>query len=234
MKHEIQNMKNQRKRAVARHFSCWVFIAHISFLLTACAPERSSCGKPAEKLRGREVTRVLFIGNSFTMGVPAAFRQEAARRGKLVETGVSAHDGWSLLRHSRDAETRRLLQGSWDIVAFQERSDRPGKWWERNCFMIPALGSMVRMAADHGAVPVLYQTWGYGKNPTRMAQKVAHGCDIAAEKLGGITVIRVGDAWARNGSPNLFRADAKHPTAYGNQVTARAFCDAFWGTRLAQ
>lgn len=208
------------------------------FLLTSCAPSRwqrdyLALGSPVEKLRNKKAPRVLFVGNSFSMGVPAAFRKAAAARGIKVETRGIAYDGWSLSRHARAPETWTEITESWDIVVFQERSDRPAKWWERNGFMIPALGKLAARSTRHGALPVLFQTWGYREQFGEMNPRVRNGCRTAADVLGGITVVPVGDfwqrAWASGRGAELFMPDGKHPTTIGNELTAQAFCEAFWG-----
>ncbi|MES2995523.1 MAG: hypothetical protein V4733_01805 [Verrucomicrobiota bacterium] len=221
------------KRAVVPLFA----LVCCAFASTACMPGRwyrdyQSLDQVAARARSKPALRVLFVGNSFTMGIPAALAKAAGPSGKRVEIGMVAYDRWTLLRHARSRVTRETIRGGgWDVVVLQEQSERPGKWWERNFFMIPALGSLAAQAHDQGAVPVLYQTWGCRDEFAESNRRVANGCRLAVEKLGGIGIVHVGDAWAdevEHGNIGaLFMPDGKHPTRYGNQVTARVFHNAF-------
>lgn len=211
----------------------------LAFLgLPSCAvpPVTGERGK-LEEISEREVVSVLFIGNSYSFGVPAAFEKEAEAHGKKVETGHATYGGWSLERHSKNEPTLRKLRGrKWDVVVLQDYSLNPsyGKR-ERARTMNPAIRFFANEARSLGAVPILYQTWGRrdgdpevaGDDFYKMNDRVRHGYQSAAYSAGGVTVVPAGDAWEteyRAGrGPELFVEDGSHPSAFGNEITAREF-----------
>lgn len=213
-------------------------ITAAALALASCATPcreiiRATGETPADRLARSSHPQILFIGNSLSAGVPPELAAAAAKSGKRIRLAKVTHDGWSLRQHVRSAATLREISARpWDIVVFQERSDRPAKWWERKFFMIPALGFLAEKASSRGALPVIYQTWGHRSKFQRMNGKIAAGCDEAAEKLGGIFVVRAGDAWAREVSAGnadaIFMPDGKHPSHAGNKLTAEAFAEVFF------
>jgi hypothetical protein len=220
--------------------------------LASCAPQKPLPPGPAGDHPERELAArvcskpelaVLFVGNSYSFGVPKAFSKLAADRGKSVRVGHSTYGGWTLAKHAaNEATLRKIRDGRWDVVVIQEHSEVPAlSPHRRAAAMFPPLRLLVTEARSHGAVPVLYQTWGRrdGDKHLRhddfhaMTARLRAGYRAAAENAGGLVVVPVGDAWEREFSAGkggeLFIADGSHPTAYGNTVTAAAFCDVFFG-----
>ena len=211
----------------------------------------SSCAMPPvpgepEKLAAiskKDVVSVLFIGNSYSFGIPKAFEKEAAAHGKNVETGHATYGGWSLARHSQNEPTLRKLRGRrWDIVVIQDYSLNPslGKR-ERARTMDPAVRFFVNEARSLGAVPLLYQTWGRrdgdpevdGDDFYKMNDRVRHGYQAAARSAGGVIIVPVGNAWEKEykagRGPELFVEDGSHPSDYGNRITAQEFYRVIFG-----
>jgi len=191
----------------------------------------------AIRVHAKRELRVLFVGNSYSFGAPKEFAKLAKSHGHRVHVDQSTYSRWSLRRHADSLSTRQLIrEGNWDIVVFQEFSETPalppGKCAAR---MFPALRELVVVAREHGAIPVLYQTWGRrdgsgglaGDDFHAMTQRIRMNYRAASEAVGKIVVVPVGDAWEREvlagNGPALFIADGSHPSAKGNRLTASVF-----------
>lgn len=229
------------------------FSCILGFLgLSACAtrapmsPVRSETEARRElaaRVASRSELAVLFVGNSYSFGVPKAFSKAADARGKKVRTGHATYGGWTLARHAENQATlNKIRSGRWDIVVIQEQSRIPAmSARKRATIMFPPLRLLVTAARDHGAVPVLYQTWGRrdGDPDLRnddfrsMNRRVREGYQAAARDTGGVVIVPVGDAWdaalAAEGGSSLFMDDGSHPSRRGDEVTAATFTEAFFG-----
>lgn len=202
---------------------------------------------PESELRARLLAdpepAVLFIGNSYSFGVPKAFGKVAADHGKSLRIGHSTFGGWSLARHAANEPTlRKIRDGQWAVVVIQEQSEIPAMSPRRRAeLMFPPLRKLVTEVRAHGAVPVLYQTWGRrdGDKSRRhddfqaMNARLREGYQEASRNAGNLVVVPVGDAWQREvdvgNLTRLFTEDGSHPSAYGNEVTARIFYQTFFG-----
>lgn len=184
--------------------------------LAACAPLFSR--KPS-------TLSILFIGNSYSFGVPTALKKLAAENGKTIRIGHSTHGGWTLAQHAAHEPTlNKIRSAKWDIVVFQEHSLTPGTP-ECEKSMIPALRSLAEEARKAGSEPVLYQTWGRRDLFDEMNPKVREGYAKAAKACGIRRIVPVGDYWEREFSPALYQEDGSHPSPAGDRLTARAFYD---------
>ena len=222
------------------------------FGITACSTQpalppanggRDPHQELAERVRSSPKLAVLFVGNSYSFGVPKAFSKTATGHGKSVRAGHSTNSGWSLKIHSTNAGTlKKIREGHWDIVVIQEHSEIPAlPPRKRDAAMFPPLRSLVTEVRKCGAVPVLYQTWGRrdGDRNLRhddfyaMNARIRQGYQAAAANAGNLVVVPVGDAWERETraghGQELFMEDGSHPTPFGNQVTAQAFYQTFYG-----
>jgi hypothetical protein len=187
---------------------------------------------------------VLFVGNSFSHGVPAEFQRIAAQHGTPVRTKGVTHDGWTLSRHAKCPDTLQAIRsGAWDVVVLQEQSQIPARSsWMRRVKMRPSLLRLADEIRSVGAIPVLMQTWGYrngdhkrsGDDFHRMTECLRKGIHEEAA-LAKLPVIPVGDAWQlafhQNGADALFHPDGKHPGKAGNRTTARTTYDALFPRR---
>lgn len=196
-----------------------------------------------ERVRAKPDLAVLFVGNSYSFGVPKAFSKIAATHGKMVRTGHATYGGWTLGRHSENKATlRKIRTGRWDVVVIQEQSEIPALPSGRRAkAMFPPLRKLVLLVRQQGAVPILYQTWGRrdgdkktpGDDFHAMTRRLREGYRAAAENAGELVVVPVGDAWeaefsAGRGSA-LFLDDGSHPTAFGNDLTAATFFKSIYG-----
>ena len=221
------------------------------FGVSACShriplPHYLENGDAHQELTARIHTKselaILFVGNSYSFGVPRAFSKLAAAAGKPVRVGHSTFGGWTLKRHaSSDSTLRKIREGRWDIVILQEQSEIPSKsHQEYAAQMFTPLRQLVNEIRSHGAVPVLYQTWGRRDGDSQvphddfaaMNRRLREGYHAAARDAGGLIVVPVGDAWERevlagHGS-RLFMPDGSHPTQLGSDLTATVFYEAFF------
>lgn len=187
-----------------------------------------------ERLRIHPEPSILFVGNSYSFGVPAALKQVAAEHGKTLRIGHSTHSGWTLARHaSHEPTLRKIRNGRWDIVVLQEYSLIPAKPAVlRNHAMFPPLGNLAEEARQNGAIPILYQTWGRRDHFSPMNRRIREGYHAASRAAGNLVIIPVGDSWEREvaaGRANeIFMEDGSHPTIAGNRLTAVAFYNALF------
>lgn len=197
----------------------------------------------AERVAASPEPAVLFVGNSYSFGVPKAFSKAAALRGRKVRTGHATYGGWTLARHAENKATLdKIRSRRWDIVVIQEQSRIPAMApRKRAALMVPPLRLLVAEVRKQGAVPVLYQTWGRrdGDPDVRkddflaMNRRLREGYRAASRDAGGLVIVPVGDAWEREWSAGrgkaLFMEDGSHPTQVGNDLTGRTFAEAFFG-----
>lgn len=196
-----------------------------------------------DRMRAKPEHSVLFIGNSYSFGVPGDFKKLAAKRGYPVKVSQLTHNGWSLGRHAADVNTlREIREHRWDVIILQELSRTPSIQFQRRLRMFPAVCALAAEARHQGAIPVLYQTWGYREgDPQRarddfpaMNNRVRQGYAAAAKHAGGIPIIPVGDAWESEFSAgrceSLYMPDGSHPTPRGNHLAAETFFFAMFGT----
>jgi hypothetical protein len=191
---------------------------------------------------------VLFVGNSYSFGVPKAFSKLAAEHGKKLRVGHATYGGWTLQQHSENAATlRKIREGRWDIVVIQEQSEIPAlPPQKRDPAMFPPLRKLVSQVHQEGAIPILYQTWGRRDGDQKvhpddfhaMNRRLRLGYRAASQNAGGLVIVPVGDAWedevsAGRGSA-LFMEDGSHPSPSGNQLTAKVFYKTIFGNSTAR
>lgn len=231
------------------NFACLLSLFGVSACSTQAPLPPGPGGDPRHELSDRVRTQpelaVLFVGNSYSFGIPRAFSKLAAERGNKVRVGHSTHSGWTLKLHAKNEATlRKIRQGHWDIVVIQEHSEIPAmSAGKRAQVMFPPLRQIVTEVRQHGAIPVLYQTWGRRDGDKHvwhddfhaMTRRLRTGYQAAAANAGGLVVVPVGDAWEREvtaGRGNgLFMEDGSHPTPLGNSLTAEAFFETLFGKR---
>lgn len=180
---------------------------------------------------------ILFIGNSYSFEVPKVLQRVAAENGVKVRVAQVTNGGWTLAQHAENEKTlAKIREGGWDVVVIQEQSRIPSLAGSRDRVMFPQVRKLAEEARAQGAKPVLYQTWGYRDGDKRrpgnddfqaMTRRLREGYQGAARAAGGLTVVPVGDAWEKEFAAGrgdlLFQPDGSHPTAHGDEVTARAF-----------
>ena len=230
-------------KSILVNFACLLSFFGISACATR-APQPASPGRAelSARIRAKPDLAVLFVGNSYSFGVPKAFSKCAAGQGRKVRVGHATYGGWTLRKHAgNEATLRKIRDGRWDIIAIQEQSEIPAMAaGKRAAAMFPPLRQLVQEARQQDAVPVLYQTWGRRDgDPKRrnddfhaMTARLRAGYQAAAANAGGLVVIPVGDAWEREISAGrgggLFMEDGSHPTPRGDELTAETFFAAFF------
>jgi hypothetical protein len=209
------------------------FLGLSGCVLPPVAGEREKLDAVAKKDR----PSILFVGNSYSFGIPKKFGELSASRGKDVRIGHSTYSGWSLTKHSRNPGTlKKLQEGEWDVIVIQDYSTNPShNERERRMKMDPGVQFFATEARALGAVPLLYQTWGRrdgnpdiaGDDFYKMNDRVRKGYLSASRNGGGIVTVKAGDAWEREfragRGADLFYEDGSHPSGYGNEVTAEEF-----------
>ena len=225
------------------NFACILSFFGISACSTrAPLPAGPGRAELSGRIRAKPELAVLFVGNSYSFGVPKAFSKLAAEQGEKVRVGHATYGGWTLQKHAgNEATLRKIRGGRWDVVVIQEQSEIPAlPARKRAAAMFPPLRELVREARQHGAEPVLYQTWGRRDGDPKvknddfhaMNSRLRAGYLAAARDSGDLLVVPVGDAWEREISAGrgggLFMDDGSHPTSLGNELTAETFFAAFF------
>ncbi len=183
------------------------------------------------------LTRVLFLGNSYTYGndLPDQFAELARSGGQDVETGMVAEGGWRLADHVQSPETLdQIRSGRWTYVVLQEQSQIPAFEPLRTREMYPAARELVSKIRASGATPVLFLTWAhrdgwpkYRMNDYESMQlEIQKGYQEIARELD-VTVAPVGTAWLaavqEHPDLNLWREDGSHPSKQGTYLAACVF-----------
>jgi hypothetical protein len=218
-------------------------LSMITALLASCAsdPPQDPAAVRRElsaKVDSADGLSVLFVGNSYSFHVPKSFAKVARQREIKVAVDQSTHGGWTLARHAASEETlAKIRSRNWDVIVLQEQSRIPSLPAMRALRMAPAVKTLAAAAREQGAVPVLYQTWGYrdgdplvsGDDFFKMNRRVRKGYLATAGDAGGLLVVPAGDAWERDFDADLFMADGSHPSGKGNLLTATVFADTILG-----
>ena len=207
-------------------------IAHLALLiLCGCA------ASPAQSTSPGPVTRILFIGNSYTFvnDLPGTFISLARSGGHSVETGMAAQGSWTLALHASSTGTLdRLSSSHWDYVVLQEQSEIPALEPARTQEMYPAARSLVRAIQGAGARPIFFLTWAHRDGlPDQglpdyesMQMQIDQGYMAIAHESRSI-VAPVGYAWmtasVQDPRLKLWQADGSHPSVIGTYLAACVF-----------
>ena len=172
------------------------------------------------------ITRILFIGNSFTArnDLPGLLAQlvHAGGKGEL-ECELISSGGASLRMHLNKGEAQTRLQTSgWDYVVLQEQSTLPVKNPKRTGENIREFDAVIKAAH---AQTVLYMTWARQNAPETQAALSETYTEVGGEI--GATVVPVGLAWrdclAAHPAIVLHDKDQSHPNLAGSYLAACAF-----------
>lgn len=188
--------------------------------------------------------RVLFIGNSFTY-----FNAMPSMVATLAATTRGAHQriiavqyapgGSHLAQAANDPALLKLLaRVRWNVVVLQEQSQVPALPYWLVHQSLPAVQVLTKLIRHDGAVPVLFETWGYrmgdrdnypADSYAAMQGRLDRGYAYLARKAH-IAIVPVGDIWdlALTHHPGLplWSLDGRHPSLEGSYLTASAFADA--------
>lgn len=202
----------------------WVFL----FLLGCSDAVRAQHGD-------RQKLRLLFVGNSYTMGCFEAL--ELVFKGH--ELAQACRGGARLAAWSKDeALHKKIAEGRWDYVILQDQSQVPGLPGRFTKSFAEAVDGLVARIRKAKAEPVLFLTWGRRDgDPSNakvfktfaMMQDRLSAAYRAAAKQHGIPLVPVGEVFRaiHQADRKLFRSlyadDGSHPALHGAAVTAYAF-----------
>lgn len=194
---------------------------------------------------GRQVFRVLFVGNSYTRfhDMPSMVSRlgDADSGAHRIDAVSEARGGYSLRRHWQRGEAqRRIAEGGFDAVVLQGHSLGPLRTPRELVTYARRFDAEVR---DFGARLVLFETWARGPGSTLYGQEP--GLDARAMEselnrfyrglaaLLGATLAPVGEAWAeaqrRHPGITLHRGDGAHPDLAGSYLAAAVMYGALTG-----
>lgn len=180
------------------------------------------------------MTRVLFIGNSYTYqhsvpelmkGFARALTPQARLETESVLTG-GATLRWHL---SEGTAPRRISEGGWSHVVLQEQSllggmriDGVAYLGDPEALFFPAARQLAAQASAGGARPLLYMTWSRKANLAAQGHLTQAYASIASEL--GAALAPVGVAWERvrreRPELELYAEDGHHPGPAGSYLSA--------------
>lgn len=180
------------------------------------------------------MTRVLFIGNSYTSvndlpGMLAAFVKRLMP-GFPFTTESIAPGGATLRSHLRQGvASQRIREGGWQHVVLQEQSQLGGMHIEGEPFLgppeaifFPAVRQFVAQTTAAGATPLLYMTWSRRENLSAQGLLTSAYARMASELGAGLAP--VGVAWERvrreRPALELYAEDGSHPAPAGTYLAA--------------
>lgn len=190
--------------------------------------------------------RVLFVGNSFTSAnsMIDMIKQLAADNPNSPRTVLPyeyAPGGSQLWEVVHNPMLLRLLSSvRWNIVVLQEQSQLPALPYWLVQKTLPAVAQLADLIKQHGATPLLFETWGYqlgddfnfpeGDSYQSMQTRLHNGYAYLSRQLG-IDVVPVGDTWelALSQMPTapLWGDDGRHPSLEGSYLAAAVLNSAF-------
>jgi hypothetical protein len=173
------------------------------------------------------LTRILFIGNSYTSRnqLPRLIAQIAAgaEHPRRVDVDSIVAGGASLKRHWNAGVAQKSLETTpWNFVVLQEQSTLPLKNAKRYHENVRLFAPEI---AKRGARTVLYLTWSRQQSPTSQGDLTRAVEEIGAEIKA--LVVPVGPAWhtamQENAGLNLYVDDGSHPSTAGSYLAACVF-----------
>lgn len=216
-------------------------IVMVSAFLIATLASSAESQQPVKSSRGC-VTRVLFLGNSYTYfnNVPRILAEFAkAGRQCTVETRMVAPGGKTLKDHWESSASHQALDSqAWDFVVLQDQSTLGVNFYFEGYARVggdeifrPYAERWANEIRKHHAMPVFYLTWA--RRATPVDQAALNYAYIHAAKATHSLVAPVGLAWARvrqtDPSIDLYYQDGAHPSPAGSYLAACAIYAAIFG-----
>lgn len=177
---------------------------------------------------------VLFLGNSLTnRQVPKYFKRISKIVNGKVKVFSHTPGGSTWIYHSRAKDPQNLIKSrKWDAIVLQEQSyflAQSHNFYSSHS--LEPLRHMKPLLDKHAKKVVLFQTWGYfGEHYQYMQDRLVSGYKEAGETVNG-KIAKVGQVWNKlydKYEDILYKPDGKHPTHYGNYVSAYTiFCEVF-------
>ena len=174
--------------------------------------------------------RILMLGNSFTF-----YNDMPSMLAEITGAEVVHHTrGGARLAEQLNpdtqmgAKTQEALTGeSWDYVVLQEMSNGPITY--RESFM-NSVAELCKKAKAAGATPILYATWTYQKNCSKleemgleydvMAAQLSEAYHEAADRNEAL-IAEVGQRFYEQAEKiDLYAEDGQHPSEVGSRLAA--------------
>jgi hypothetical protein len=191
----------------------------------------------AQGVGARCVTRILFLGNSYTYfnDLPAMV-SDLAQYGNqcTVQTRMVAPGGWRLKDHWEKGIARQLLDAEkWDFVVLQDQSTLGMDYWvegkdhvNSDAIFRPYAEKWAAAVHAKGAMPVFFSTWA-GKNTPEDQPALTYAYARAAKETRSL-LVPVGMAWeaVRRDKPQIglfYEGHGSHPSPAGSYLAACVF-----------
>lgn len=186
---------------------------------------------------------VLFIGNSYTAGMPAILQQLASNLGDTLTYSEVSPGGFTLQGHSQDPGTLNTIkQQQWDVVVLQEQSQRPSFSPTQVANEVyPYAKTLDSLINDNNSCTetMFYMTWGRKNGDQVNCQFYPPVCTYEGMQMrlrqsylqmaqdNNAIAAPVGATWkvVRDSIPNidLYVADESHPSTAGIYLNACVF-----------
>jgi hypothetical protein len=195
------------------------------------------CLCQAQGVHATCVTRILFIGNSYTYfnDLPDMVSNLARYRNQCtVQTRMVAPGGWRLKDHWEKGIARQLLDAEkWNFVVLQEQSTLGMNYWvegkdhvNSDAVFRPYAEKWAAAVQAKGAMPVFFLTWAE-KNAPEDQSALSYAYARAAKETRSL-LAPVGLAWeaVRRDQPQIglfYEGHGSHPSPAGSYLAACVF-----------
>ena len=191
-----------------------------------------------------ETTKILFVGNSLTLGndLPGLVERIAASKGVSIITQTSAKGSTRLADHADTPEIKTLFdETAWDFVVLQEHSQLPAlrdedvaqktlpyaRWLaERARLMSPATEVVFYMAMAHRNGDQFNKKNFSEVGTYEGMQQRSNATYNMMARENSASVVPVGVVWSqmRSSHPDVdLYIDERHPTVAGSYLAACVF-----------
>jgi hypothetical protein len=179
---------------------------------------------PAPRAMGADgIVRVLFIGNSLTVGndLPALVSSLSRSGGKapVIEAESHVAMGADLGDHWRNGARQRIEEGDWDVVVLQQG---PSSLPESRAALLEYARTYEPVIRAAGARTAFYMVWPEEQH-LRSFDRTCESYRLAAEEVDAL-LLPAGEAWRaawrRDPAMPLYGPDRFHPSLLGSYLTA--------------
>jgi hypothetical protein len=207
-------------------------------LLVACTPRTERAAPrphPSATDAGpSSMTRVLFIGNSYTYQNSLPELLEVFARTLVPETPLETESvlaGGATLQshHTQGLAPRRIREGGWSQVVLQEQSmlggmriDGVAYLGDPEALFFPGARLLATQASAVGARTLFYMTWSRKTNLAAQSYLTYAYARIATELGAGLSPVGVAWERVRRERPELelYAEDGQHPGPAGSYLSA--------------
>ena len=203
---------------------------------------------PMGWLRGQDMPRVLFVGNSYTAvnNLPQMVADVAESMGDAMEFCSNTPGGCTFEMHCRNQSMAMICEGDWDYVILQEQSQLPAFPFDSvELYVFPFAKQLVDSvyAFNPQAEPMFYMTWGRKNGDTEFGyppMDTYEGMDsllyaryMQMGEDNDASVCPVGRVWhylrEHHAEIELYQMDGSHPSLAGSYAAACAFYTMLFG-----